>query len=77
MPKQRKGERLKETTNSREYRILHMWKYMMDEGECEFKGGCVCPSHRPYWSIRYYRWCTRTYQKSWKKYRKTQYKVKK
>ena len=70
----KKDYRYRWTSNSREHKIIHMDRAIYD-WEDEMKGVCLCPRHKPYWNLKEARRAIKKHQRNWKKYRKTQYKV--
>ncbi len=70
----KKHHRLKWTNDSREYNILIKTKSLY-ENSCERLGLCDCPRHRAHWSLSLSKKVWGKYQRNWKKFRKTQYKM--
>jgi hypothetical protein len=72
-------KRFKTTNNSREYNTIRkaLWSYCGELYAKDYSDMvCECRNHRRYWSLRREKRILRTWKKdrSWKKYRKTQYK---
>ena len=73
-------KRIKETDSNKEYNILMQTVVCHGDGESYLPDWsiavCNCPSHKKYWRMREHRGLKQYYnrQRSWKKFRKTQYK---